>query len=130
MFAAADGACKTDPRLAAKYARLMATDHHHDSALCHIATALLTRIATGWHTDTRYVITDIDGTPITAEEGRRIVREHHQGPRARPGSMPANSRQSQRRKGRSDRERKESQSAPAFRPANATLNPPQPLDIA
>jgi hypothetical protein len=81
VFAAADGARKTDPRRAAKYARLMATDRHHDSALCHIATARLTRIATCWLAGTPYVITDTVGTQITPEEGRRIVREHHNVPR-------------------------------------------------
>jgi len=122
VFAAADGARKTDPRLAAKYVRLMATDRHHDSALCHIATALLTRIATCWRTGTAYVITDVDGTPITAEEGRRIVQDHHQvDPKMR--NPAAQRRVSQRRKGRADRERKESQSAPASRPAANTLKP-------
>jgi hypothetical protein len=104
------------PRLAAKYVRLMATDRHHDSALCHIATALLTRIATCWRTGTPYVITDVDGTPITAEEGRRIVQDHHQVDHKMRNSA-AQRRVSQRRKGRADRERKESQSAPASRPA-------------
>jgi transposase len=129
VFAAADSARKTDPRLAAKYARLMATDRHHDSALCHIATALLTRIATCWRAGIPYVITDVDGTPVTAEQARHIVREHHQIPR-QTRIDAANHRQSQRRKGRADREQKESQSAPASRPASATLKPPQPLDIA
>ncbi|MEV0792374.1 IS110 family transposase [Kribbella sp. NPDC050459] len=38
LFTAADQARRTDPQLAAKYARLMATERHHDSAICHIAT--------------------------------------------------------------------------------------------
>ena len=47
---AADQARRIDPQLGAKYARLMAGDRHHDSAICHIATNLLTRIATSWRT--------------------------------------------------------------------------------
>ena len=108
----------------------MATDHHHDSALYHIATALLTRIATGWHTDTRYVITDIDGTPITAEEGRRIVREHHQGSRARPGSMPptvGNPNAGRVDRTGSGRSRRALQHPG---PPVPPQDPPQPLDIA
>jgi transposase len=42
LFTAADQARGTDPQLAAKYTRLMNTDRHHDSAICHIATTLLT----------------------------------------------------------------------------------------
>ena len=45
LFTAADAARKTDPQLAAKYQRHMAGDRHHDSAICHIATTLVTRIA-------------------------------------------------------------------------------------
>ncbi len=36
---AADHARKVDPQLAAKYQRLMSGDRHHDSAICHLATA-------------------------------------------------------------------------------------------
>ena len=45
LFNAADHARKTDPQLAVKYVRLRNSDRHHDSAICHIATTLLTRIA-------------------------------------------------------------------------------------
>ena len=48
LFGAADQARRTDPQLAAKYKRLMDTERRHDSAICHIATILLTRIATCW----------------------------------------------------------------------------------
>lgn len=124
VFAAADSARKTDPRLAAKYVRLMNTDRHHDSALCHIATALLTRIATCWRAGVPYVITDVDGSTITPEEGRRIVRAHHQvDPKIRNAATQRRARRSQHQKGRADREQKESHSAPASRPANTTLRP-------
>lgn len=116
LYAAADNARKTDPQLAAKYARLMATDRHHDSAICHIATTLLTRIARCWRTGEHYVLRDTDGRTITAEEGRLIVRDHHQvDPRRR--QQAADRRRPQRLKGRTGREQKESQGAPASRPA-------------
>ena len=95
----------------------MDTERHHDSAICHIATILLTRIATCWRTGQHYVLRDTDGRPITPEEGRRIVRAHHAVDR-QTRIKAANTRQSQRRKGRTGRGQKESPSAPVLRPAN------------
>jgi hypothetical protein len=56
----------------------MNAGRHHDTANCHVATTLLTRIAACLRTGQPCVIRDIDGTPITEAEGRRIVKEHHQ----------------------------------------------------
>jgi transposase len=123
LFAAADQARKTDPQLAARYVRLMNTDRHHDSALCHIAAILLTRIATCWRTSTPYQLRDTDGRAITQAEGRQIVRDHHQvDPKTRANA--ASKRHSQRLKARTGREQKESQSAPASRPANTKSTNP------
>jgi hypothetical protein len=63
-------------QLWAKFKRLMIAERHHDSAICHIANILLTRIATCWRTGEHYVLRDTDGRRITPEEGRRIVRTH------------------------------------------------------
>lgn len=116
LFAAADQARKTDPQLAAKYKRLMSTERHHDSAICHIATTLLTRIATCWRAGEHYVLRDTDGRVITPEEGRQLVHKHHKvDPKRR--QQAADTRRSQRLKGRTGREQKESPSAPASRPA-------------
>ena len=121
MFNAADQARRCDPRLAAKYARLRNADKHHASALCHLATNLLTRIAACWRNGTPYVITDVDGTEIDVEQGRRIVAERYP---AEPKKQPAGTgRRSQQLKGRAGREQKESQSAPASRPAPTTVKP-------
>jgi transposase len=117
LFTAADQARRTDPQLAVKYKRLMDTDRHHDSALCHIATTLLTRIVAAWRSGEHYVIRDTDGRIITAEEGRQIVRDHHQVDRKRR-QQAADTRRSKRLKNRTDRESQESQSAPTSRPAN------------
>jgi hypothetical protein len=123
LWTAADQARKTDPQLAAKYVRLMNSDRHHDSAICHIATTLLTRIATCWRTGQHYVLRDTDGRVITAEEGRQIVREHHQIDR-KQRQQSADHRRSQHLKRRTGRERKESRSAPASRPANKSIEAP------
>ncbi|HEY9333858.1 MAG TPA: IS110 family transposase [Kribbella sp.] len=120
LFAAADAARRIDPQLASKYKRLMSAERHHDSAVCHIATTLLTRIATCWRTGEHYVLRDTDGRVITPEQGRRIVRDHHQVDR-QTRTRAANTRQSQRRKGRTGRESQESPSAPTARPANTSI---------
>lgn len=122
LFNAADHARKIDPQLAAKYKRLMQTERHHDSAICHIATMLLTRIATCWRAGQPYQIRDTDGRPIDADEGRTIVRTHHQVDR-QTRIKAANTRQSQRLKNRAGRGEQESQSAPLHRPANTSLKP-------
>ena len=51
-----------DPTLAARYHRLMVHQgKHHNSALCHISTTLLTRIIACWRAGTPYQIRDTDG---------------------------------------------------------------------
>jgi transposase len=74
LFMAADQARRADPTLAARYYRLMVTcGKHHNSALCHISTTLLTRLIACWRAGTPYQIRDTDGTPLTPEQGRAIV---------------------------------------------------------
>jgi hypothetical protein len=81
LFLAADHARKTDPTLAARYQRLMCqTGRHHTSALCTIATVLLTRIVACLRNNTPYQLRDVDGSPITPEQGRAIVAERYQIP--------------------------------------------------
>jgi len=126
LFAAADAARKTDPQLAAKYARLMATDRHHESAICHIATTLLTRIAASWRAGEHYALRNTDGRIITPEQGRQIVRDNHKvDPKIR--DTAAHRRMAQRQKNRTSREQKKSQSAPASRPVPTRI---EPADVA
>lgn len=122
LFAAADAARRTDPQLAAKYARLMETDRHHDSAVCHIASTLLTRIATCWRAGEHYVLRDVDGRQITETEGRAIVKQRYDLDPTRR-QKAADTRRAQRLKNRTGREQKESQSAPASRPATTRIEP-------
>ena len=57
LFMSADAARKIDPTLAQRYHRLMTVDgKHHNSALCHISGALLTRIISCWKSQEPYVI--------------------------------------------------------------------------
>jgi len=78
IWFAADQARHIDPQLAAKYQRLIVERRlHHYSAICHLATSLLTRIAACWRNDERYVIRDVDGRRITATEGRAIVKARY-----------------------------------------------------
>jgi transposase len=78
LFMAADHARRIDPTLAARYHRLMSeAGKHHNSALCHISTTLLTRIVACWRTGTQYEIRDTDGTLITAAQGRAIVTQRY-----------------------------------------------------
>ena len=116
LFAAADQARKVDPQLAAKYQRLMAGDRHHCSAVCHLATLLLTRIATCMRNGEHYVLRDVDGTVITEIEGRVIVSERYQiNPRQRDHIR--HRRMRERRKQAAGQESQESPSAPTSQPA-------------
>jgi transposase len=76
VFLAAEHARKTDPTLAARYHRLVVeAGKHHNSAVCTIAGVLVTRLAACWRNGERYIIRDLDGNEITAEEGRVICAE-------------------------------------------------------
>ena len=56
------------------------TGRHHNSALCHLAAALLTRIVACLKRGVPYEIRDLDGKEITREEGKAIVAERFQIP--------------------------------------------------
>ncbi|BBX16016.1 hypothetical protein MDUV_08760 [Mycolicibacterium duvalii] len=116
LYTAADQARKIDPQIAAKYQRLMTGDRHHDSAICHLATLLVTRIATCMRNGQPYVLRDVDGTPITDAQGRKIVKERYQiQPRRRDNIR--HQRMRDRRKQAAGQESQESPSAPTSRPA-------------
>lgn len=115
LFAAADAARKVDPQPAAKYQRLMAGDRHHCSAICHLATLLLTRIATCMRNGEHYVLRDVDGTVITETPGRTIVSQRHQlDPRRRDHVRHKLMHQ---RRNKAGQESQESPRAPTSQPA-------------
>jgi transposase len=122
LFIAADHARLVDPQLAAKYARLMTGDRHRDSAICHLATDLLTRIAACMRTGQRYVIRDVDGREVTEAEGKTIVKTRYKvDPKRRDNA--AHRRLRERRKQATGRESQKSQSASTSRPATTSINP-------
>ena len=124
LFAAADQARRTDPQLAVKYKRLMDTDRHHDSALCHIATILLTRIATCWRNQEHYKLRDVDGREITPTEGRQIVKDRYKVD-TKHRLNAASRRMRARNQQATGRGSQESQSAPTSRPAKASIRTPE-----
>lgn len=120
LFAAADHARKVDPQIAAKYQRLMAGDRHHCSAICHLATIMLTRIAACMRNGEHYVLRDVDGTVITEAEGRIIVQQRYQLEPHRRDNV-RHKRMRERRKEAAGQESQESTSAPTSGPADTQL---------
>ena len=116
LCTAADQARKVDPQFAAKYQRLMAGDRHHDSAICHLATHLVTRIAACMRTGQPYALRDVDGTPITEAEGRAIVTARYK-PNPRRRDNVRHKRVRERRKQAAGQESQESRCAPTSQPA-------------
>jgi transposase len=123
IFLAADHARRSDPTLAARYQRLMViSGKHHNSAVCHIASTLLTRIVACWRHGERYVIRDIDGRPVTAAEGRDIVAQRYPIPDGfRLGRRAVNTDRPRRQ--RTSRRSKESRSAPSTGPSTDEVMP-------
>jgi transposase len=119
LFMAANQARRIDPTLGARYYRLMVLEgKHHNSALCHISTVLLTRIIACWRAGTHYQIRDLDGTPLTAAQGRAIITEHYRV----SDELRAQRRTSHTKTGAS-RRHQESPGAPAPARPPATLRP-------
>ncbi|MFF2110651.1 IS110 family RNA-guided transposase [Rhodococcus koreensis] len=116
LCTAADQARRVDPQFAAKYQRLMVGDRHHESAICHLATHLVTRIAACMRTGQPYALRDVDGTPITEAEGRAIVKARYKiDPRRRENVRYQRMRE--RRKHAAGQESQESRCAPTAQPA-------------
>jgi transposase len=116
IFMAADQARRIDPSLAARYHRLMVeAGKHHNSALCHVASTLLTRIVACWRAGEPYVIRDTEGTAVSVAEGRRIVAERYTVPSELRAQRRTTGR-GVRRKG-TDRRSKESLRAPSTGPS-------------
>ena len=110
---AANHARRIDPSLAAKYHRLMTTaGKHHNSALCHIATTLLTRIAACWRAEAALPThATSTATPSPRRRPAQIIAQHYTVPveLARPTRGPPTEGTSRRIK--------ESQSAPSTGPS-------------
>lgn len=110
LFISANQARRLDPTLAAKYHRLMVeTGKHHNSALCHIATTLLTRVVACWKNQTPYQLRDVDGREVDRVEARTIITERYQ--------IPEHIRRSRTTTTGTSRRSKESQRAPSTGPS-------------
>src|SRR5947209_589461 len=76
LYLAANQLRKVDPQFAQRYYRLVVDEgKHHNSALCHLAANVATRIAACWRRREPYLLRDTDGRPITQAEGRAIVQQ-------------------------------------------------------
>ena len=117
LFISANQARRLDPTLAAKYHRLMVVaGKHHSSALCHIATTLLTRIAACWKAQTPYQLRDVDGRPIDLSQARAIIAERYQ--------IPDDIRRARTTTTGTSRRSKESQRAPSTGPSTTHARQP------
>ena len=124
LFMAAGQARRIDPTLAAKYHRLMVdAGKHHNSAMCHIATTLLTRIIACWRAGQPYQLRDVDGTPVTIDQARAIIAHRYTIPK------DLRARRTTTHKG-TDRRSQESPSAPSTGPSKHNATTPTQLDIA
>ena len=127
LFMAANQARRIDPTLAARYHRLMVHQgKHHNSALCHISTALLTRIIACWRAaplpDPRHSTAPRSPPPKAAPSSP--------GATASPTSYAPSAEPATPKRGRASETR--SRQALRHQPApNPTLRPPaQTLDTA
>jgi len=59
---------------------MVETGKHHNSALCHIATTLLTRVVACRRPQTPYQLRDVDGRRVDPVEARAITAERYKIP--------------------------------------------------
>lgn len=130
LFLTADRIRKADPTLAARYYRLVVDEgKHHNSALCHIAATLITRIAAAWRAQQPYQLRDIDGRHITEAEGRHICATRYAIPvavRARRRSV-TKAKKLKKRDGSTEQE--VNPNGAASMPTRPTPSSQKPLDV-
>jgi hypothetical protein len=81
-YLSADTARHWDPQIAAIYYRQMVDyGKHHTQAVCACATHMLDRIWTVLKEDRPYEVRDVDGTPVTVEQARKIIAERYTVPK-------------------------------------------------
>lgn len=78
----ADSARQWDPQIAALYYdQMVRKGNHHTQAVCACAAHLLDRVRVILTEDRAYELRDVDGTPVTRQQGRAIVLEQYQVPK-------------------------------------------------
>ena len=81
-YLGAETARQRDPQIAAIYYNQMVNrGKHHKQAVCACAAHLLDRVFVVLRDDKPYELRDVDGTPVTAEQARTIIREHYTVPK-------------------------------------------------
>ena len=77
LVRAADTARKQDPQLARiYYVQMVERGKNHLGALCVVAAALAERAWIVMNRQTPYIVCDIDGAEVTAEQAAAIIAEH------------------------------------------------------
>lgn len=124
LYLAAEHARRVDPTLAARYHRLVVDEgKHHISAVCSVATVLITRIAACWRKGEHYQLRDTNGTPITPTQGRAICADRYKiDPNLRAARRRTNT--TKQHKKRASRRKKESTKAAP--PPNSPNHHPTP----
>lgn len=80
-FLNANVARRYDPQLAhIYYDQMVHKGQHHTQAVCAVATHLLDRIRTVLLQDRPYQLRDVDGSPVSPEQARRIVADQYSVP--------------------------------------------------
>jgi transposase len=80
-FLDAQVARQWDPQIAAIYHKqMMEFGKHHLQAVCTCATHLLDRVYVVLREDRPYELRDVDGTPVSNQEARRICQERYRVP--------------------------------------------------
>ena len=77
-YMGAEVARQWDPQIAAIYLdQMVKHGKHHNQAVCACATHLLDRIWMILKEDRPYELREVDGTPVTVDEGRAIIAERY-----------------------------------------------------
>jgi transposase len=81
-FLGAETARQWDPQIAAiYYDQVVHHGKHHTQAVCVCATHLLDRIWTILKEDRAYELRDVDGTPVSVEQARKIITTRYNVPK-------------------------------------------------
>ena len=75
-FMDAEAARQCDPQIAALYYdQMVHHGKHHVQAICTCSAHLLDRVGVVLHEDRPYQLQDVDGTPLSKEQARKIIAE-------------------------------------------------------
>jgi hypothetical protein len=101
----ADAARQRDPQIAELYHdQMVKKGKHHTQAVCACATHLLDRVRVILTEDRAYELRDVDGTPVSRQQGRAIVAERYIVPKE---VRRRNSHRARRERAKQQAERKE-----------------------